>query len=276
MHFPSISFLLARTFFVFLALLIGGNAMGQAPIGELEVRGVAQLGQSDRTGTTRIADTTYTWFSGDRIQVTEGTALLMLDDGQSFAFLAGTEASVRTEEERIVIDLDDGMMLYAIEGEDVQVLVNQSRFVNLATPDGALEPCFGLNAAGLLNVMADDQLEVIVQAGVLEGATVDRSIEHTVQPGERVVFSPDSFDVTEIELPEEIQEQLEDMEDSDQLPCVVWWVREEQALGMIAGLTAGQTAAGVLIGAAVATGVYQIFFSDDDDAPFDPPDPVSP
>ncbi len=261
----------ARIALVVFGLFLAGNIMAQAPMGELEVRGVAELGQTDGIVTTRVANTTYTWFSGDRIQVSDGTALLTLDAGQSFAFLAGTEASVRTDEERVVIDLDSGMMLYAIEGEDVEVLVNQHRFVNLATPDSELEPCFGLNAAGLLNVIGDDELEVIVQAGILERATVDRAVEHTAQPGERVLFRPDSFEVTEIELPEEIRAQLEDMEDSDELPCIAWWAREEMARGMMAG-----RAGGVLIGAAIGTGIYQVFFSDDDDAPFDPPDPVSP
>lgn len=269
--------LFARVALLVSGMVLATASMAQAPIGELEIRGSAEIGDPDGVGMVRINNSNYTWFSGDHIRMREGTAILTLDDDHSFGFVNGTEAALSIESDRVLIDLDAGMLLYAIEGNDVEVLVNQEHFVGLATASQELEPCHGLNAAGLLHVAGNFELEVIVQTGVLEGATNNGSVEYVVAPGERVLFTEDNFVVTEIELPADVEQQLADMGDSDSLPCIIWWQREEQALGVINGLTAGQAALiGGSIGAGVGVGVYRVYFEDDDDCPVCPPDPVTP
>ncbi len=253
-------------------LIFVAPAQGQAPIGELEVRGSVSVGQPDGVGMVRINNTSYTWFSGDRIEVRSGSAILTLDGGQSFGFLEGTQGSLRVEDERIIIDLDDGMLLYAIEGEEAELVVNKERFINIAAPSGQLEPCLGLNAVGLVHARNSDEVDIIVQSGILDGGTADGQLTRRVEPGEQVTFTQSEIIVSEIVLPEEVEEQLEEMEEGQSLPCIIWWLRQEEALGFISRLTAGQALA---IGALIGGGAGYIFFDDETVCPVCPR-PVSP
>lgn len=264
--------LLTHLMVLICGFTLAAAALGQAPIGELEVRGSVAVGQPDGVGMVRINNTSYTWFSGDRIEVRSGSAILTLDGGQSFGFLEGTQGSLRIEDERIIVDLDDGMLLYAIEGEEAELVVNKERFINLAAPSEQLEPCLGLNAVGLVHARNDDEIDIIVQSGILDGGTADGLQTRRVEPGEQVTFTEDEIIVTEIVLPEEVEEQLEEMEEGQSLPCMIWWLRQEEALGFISRLTAGQALA---IGALIGGGAGYIFFDDETVCPVCPR-PVSP
>ena len=254
-------------------LALSTTVQAQVPVGELDVRGSAQLGQPEGIGMVTVRDTTYTWFSGDRIEVQSGAAILTLDDGHSFGFPEGTKATLGLEEDRIRVDLDAGMLLYAIEGEEVELQVQNGDFLHFARPAGALEPCLGLNATGLIHANADIENKVIVQTGELDGGTSDRAIHYTVEPGEQVIFNTTGFVVTDIELPEEVERELEDLEDGSALPCIIWWLREEGARGLIGGLT---PATSFWLGTAAGFATYQILFDEDEDECPICPDPPSP
>ena len=265
---------LANALLCALALLaMSTTTLAQVPVGELDVRGTAQLGQPDGIGMITIRDTTYTWFSGDRVEVESGAAILTLDDGHSFGFPEGTKATLSLDEDRIRVDLDSGMLLYAIEGEEVELQVQNGDFLHFARPAEALEPCLGLNATGLIHANADVENKVIVQTGELDGGTADRSVNYTVEPGKQVVFTPTDFIITDIELPEEVERELEDLEDSDQLPCIIWWAREEATRGLI-GLMTPTTS--FWLGTASGFSSYYILFDDDEEECPICPEPPSP
>ena len=257
----------ARLSLLGLALFVT-LAQAQVPIGELEVRGTVQIGQPDGTGMMRISNTTYSWFSGDRIEVQTGTAILTLDDDHSFGFPVGSDAVLSVDEDKILAELNAGMLLYAIEGEEVELQITSDDFLHVARPAEALEPCLGLNATGLVHSATNMENRVFVQTGELEGGTRDRAIEYVVEPGEKVVFTGSDYEVTEVELPEEVQRELEDMEDGDQLPCIIWWLKEESMRGLIGALTPGTA---FWIGTATGITTYYIFFDDEDECPICPP-----
>lgn len=247
-------------------------AHAEAPIGELEVRGTVQLGQANADGALRISNTTYSWYSGDRIEVRTGTAILTLEEGHSFGFPVGSDASLNIEEDRILVELNAGMLLYAIEGKDVELQITSDDFLHIARPANELQPCFGLNATGLVHSATNLENRVFVQTGELEGGTQDRSIDYVVEPGEQVIFTPSEYSVVEVELPEAVKQELEDLEDGDQLPCIIWWIKEEQMRGLIAALTPGTA---FWIGTATGVTTYYIFFDDEEECPICPP-PFSP
>ncbi len=257
---------------IFLVLMWACMAVhAQVPAGELEVRGSARVGQPDSIGMINVRDTTYSWFSGDRIEVSSGAAILSLNDDHSFGFPEGSEVTLDIEEERILAEVHSGMLLYAIEGEDIELQVGYGDFLHIARPADELQPCYGLNATGLVHAANEVESEVIVQTGELEGGTSDRSVQYVVEPGEKVVFSPTDVTVTEIELPEEVERELDDMEDSDQLPCIIWWLREEAARGAIGWFTPGTS---FLLGTATGALTYHLLFDEDEEeCPICPPPP---
>lgn len=120
--------------------------------------------------------------------------------------------------------------------------------------------------------MAPTRNRVTVQSGELKGFNHTRSVERLVEPGEQYEFTPQAARRVDIELPPEVEEQLDT--DRSALPCMVWWIRQEAAGAAIAGASAGAGSAvgiGVITGAAGIVG-YRVIDDDDDEDP----DSVSP
>jgi hypothetical protein len=257
---------------VLAGLLLAGNVMAQVPSGTLDVRGTIRITQGGSGETLTLNNTNYSWYSGDRIQVTDGYGILYLNEGNSFGFLRGTDATVTIDNGTITAQLPSGDLVYALEGEDRELIVQAPQFTYEARPAEDLAPCLGLTAAGLVQAMVPERNRVTVQSGELEGFNRSRSVERLVEPGEQYEFTQQAARRIEVELPPEVEEQLDT--DRSALPCMVWWIRQEAAAGAIAGLSAGAGSAvgiGVVTGAAGYVG-YRIIDDDDDEDP----EPVSP
>ena len=83
------------------------------PAGELEVRGQATITQADGTQLP-LRDTQYTLFSGDRVAVRNGQALLTLEEGSTLGMSAGSTISV-VSEGGLEVTLHQGGLVYSVE-----------------------------------------------------------------------------------------------------------------------------------------------------------------
>lgn len=249
-------------FAVVSIMLLAGSAVAQAPSGTLDVRGTVQITQGASGEAISLSDSNYSWFSGDRIQVTDGYGILYLNEGDSFGLLKGTDATLTVDNGTITAQLPTGDLVYALEGEDRALLIEAPQFSFEARPAQDLAPCLGLTAAGLVQAMAPTRNRVTVQSGELEGYNRTRTVEQLVDPGEQYEFTPQAARRVEIDLPPEVEEQLDT--DRSVLPCMAWWIRQEAAAGVIAGAGAGSVGIAVVGGLA---GIYvgRELIDDDDD-----------
>jgi hypothetical protein len=261
-------------FAVLAGILLAGNVLAQVPSGTLDIRGTIQITQGGSGETITLTDTNYSWFSGDRIRVTDGYGILYLNEGNSFGFLTGTDATLSIDNGTITADLPEGDLIYALQGEDRELFVNSSEFTFEARPAEDLAPCLGLTAAGLVQAPSPARNRVTVQSGELEGFNGSRTVERLVEPGEQYEFTPQAARRIEIDLPPEVEDQLDT--ERSALPCMVWWLRQEAAGPVIAGAgaSAGTIGIGIVGGATAASVGSRIIGDDDDDDP--DPDPVSP
>ncbi|WP_376697512.1 hypothetical protein [Wenzhouxiangella sp. EGI_FJ10305] len=251
-------------------VLLAGNLAAQMPSGTLEVRGSVQITEGASGESMTVRDTNYSWFSGDRIQVRNGYGILYLNEGNSLGLLEGTDATLTIDNDTISGTLESGDLIYAIEGEDRELVVKSGEFEFNAMPAGDLAPCLGLTAAGLIQAIASTRNRVVVQSGELLGYNQPRTVERRVAPGEKYEFTPQAARRLELDLPPEVEEKIDT--DRSALPCMVWWMQEEVAGAAIAGLTAGSRIGLGIAGISGATIGYQIIDDDDDQDP----DPVSP
>ncbi|WP_376694367.1 hypothetical protein [Wenzhouxiangella sp. EGI_FJ10409] len=251
---------------------MAGSAMAQAPSGTLDVRGSVSVTQGGSGNTITVRDSNYSWFSGDRVQVRNGYGILHLNEGNSFAFIEGTDATLTIDNGTISGTLDAGDLIYALEGEDKELLIDAGDFQFEARPAGDLAPCLGLTAAGLIQLVDTSLNRVTVQSGELDGRNRQRTVQRLVEPGEQYEFTPQAARRVELELPPEVEEQLDT--DRSALPCMVWWTRQEVAGAAIAGLSSGSGVALAFSGVIGSYIGYEIIDGGDDDD--EDPDPVSP
>ncbi len=251
---------------------MAASAMAQAPSGTLDVRGSARITQGGSGNTITVRDSNYSWFSGDQIAVRDGYGILYLNEGNSFGLLAGTDATLSIDNGTISGTLASGDLIYALEGEDRELLIDSGDFRFEARPAEGLAPCLGLTAAGLIQSVDSARNRVTVQSGELDGFNQPRTVQRLVEPGEQYEFTAQAARQVELELPPEVEEQLDT--DRSALPCMVWWTRQEMAGAAIAGLSSGSGVA-LALGGIVTGNIGFEVISDDDDEDEDP-DPVSP
>lgn len=244
-------------FIVALAIGVMGAtaAMAAGPIGELDVRGNVQIGQQGNDGTVTVHETTYGWFSGDRINTRSGHAVLNLDEaGASFGFGKNTEARLSSDGGRISVELESGVILYAVEGDaaELSVASGEYRFSTTSSEARPMQVASELPmSAGMIEVLEDGEVRVTVREGVMMAADVSGALHYRVGTGEAVAFAG-----TE---PRQVQVQAGAARDDDDDRGIAAWIRNNPAL------------TGLII-AVGAYGAYKIFFDDDDDDP----EPVSP
>lgn len=242
-----------------------GSAMAQMPSGTLDVRGTARVTEGATGETMTVRNTNYSWFSGDRIEVRDGYGILYLNEGNSFGMLEGTDVTLNVDNGTVSGNLESGDLIYAIEGEDRTLVIESEGFEYEARPAEDLAPCLGLTAAGLIQALDTSRDRVTVQSGELEGFNLDRTVERLVEPGEQYEFTQQAARRVEIDLPAEVEEQLDT--DRSALPCMVWWTRQEVAGGVIAGISQG-AGIGIAISGAIGGYIgYRVVEDDEEPAP---------
>lgn len=233
------------------------SAFASGPVGELEIRGSATISQQGAESSISLRDTTYGWFSGDRIQTRSSHALLNLDAGASFGFAENTVATVSTEG-GLVVELDDGTILYAIDENAGAMNLVSGEYTFSTTPAEAqvLQVAnTDAGSVGMVRVKEDGSLQVSVQEGVLTARDSSGALQYQVVSGEQVSFNPDRI--------EQVQVQVEET---------------AAGAGGGGGIVGWAAANPLLAGLAVAVagyGIYTVAFDDDDDDD-DVVDPVSP
>lgn len=114
---------------VLAGILLAGNVLAQVPSGTLDIRGTARITQGSGE-TLTLSNTNYSWYSGDRIQVSDGYGILYLNEGNSFGFLKGTDATLTIENGTISAQLPAGDLVYALEGDDRELFVQAPEFTS--------------------------------------------------------------------------------------------------------------------------------------------------
>ena len=235
--------------------LVGSVVAAGGPIGELEVRGQVRVGQQAADGVVTVRDTTYGWFSGDRIETLSGQAVLNLDGGGSIGFGKATEAGVSAEEGRVSTHLEAGVILYAFEGDSVEFSVTSGEYT-FSTRSGearavpvASDPP---TSVGMIEVLEDGQVRVDVFEGMMLAADASGALHYQVESGQAVAFAG-----TE---PRHVEVQFEaaQAEDDDDRGLFVWMRNNPLLTGLI--VVAG------------TFGAYKLFF----DSSSSDPDQVSP
>lgn len=254
----------SRLFLVAVAGAFGmGSAVAGEPIGELEANGHVQVAQSGEDG-VRVSDTTYGWFSGDSVDTRSGQAILTLENGVSFGFGKETAASVSVEDGAVVTSLDSGVMLYALEDEQVELRVDSGdyRFSTHSAEARAVEVSSGpRGAAGMIKVLDSGEVQVSVHEGVMTSTDASGSVQYRVSSGETVAF--DGAEPRQVNT--QVGATRRDDDDDDDDGGVFWFNNLDQ--GAIQGLT--------IVAGAIGFGVQQATTSDLRD-PAPEPTPVSP
>lgn len=234
------------------AMLCAVSAAAAGPIGELDVRGSARVAQEGSESSIALRDTTYGWFSGDRIETRSSQAVLNLDAGASFGFAENTVATVSSDQ-GIAVDLQDGVLLYAIEEEaGVMQLVSGDYTFSTTPADAQVLQVSSEEggSVGMVQRLEDGSLQVSVHQGVLTAHDSSGSLQYQVVSGEQVSFADGRIEQVEVQV---------------------------EAAGTERGGVVGWAAANpVLAGLAVAAvgfGTYKVFIESDSD---DDPEPVSP
>lgn len=167
------------------------SAVADGPVGELETRGHVQVAQQGGDNAVRVSDTTYGWFSGDRVDTRSGQALLSLENGASLGFGQGSAASVSVEDGAVVASLESGVMLYALEDDQLELRVESGDY-RFSTRSGDAQPMQVASGprgvAGMIEVLDSGQVKVSVHDGVLAASDVSGSLQYRVSGGETVAF----------------------------------------------------------------------------------------
>jgi hypothetical protein len=171
---------------VLLALVAGlfwVSASGAVwPAGELQVRGQATVTQTDGTRLP-LSDTQYTVFSGDRIEVRNGQAVIGTEEGSSLGLSAGSSTTVVTEG-GLEVMVHQGALVYSVnEASGVATLILEH--ATLCTePDRAA----GNGSVGAIEVNADSASVTVFEGGLVvcdNGPLAGQRIA----AGERVVLT---------------------------------------------------------------------------------------
>lgn len=98
-----------------LVLGFQAQAADVSVLGDLEVRGSAQVRAEESGAPVRLSDTSYAYVSGERIRTRDdASAVLRLDGGDRLALGPQTRARIEGEAGRYSVDLSEGSLAYSV------------------------------------------------------------------------------------------------------------------------------------------------------------------
>lgn len=226
-----------------LALLALPLAATQ-PVGDLEVRGTATVESADSGESTRLNDTSYAWFSGDRLVTEESTGVLNLAAGGSLGIDKQSDVTIRVDGGSVDAELEAGSLMYALDTSSaLQVNVGDYRFV---TNTGEARPMEVSNddvqVAGIIHRTPEGEINVSVHGGELT-MTQGAGQRYVVSSGEEATINGGAVEILSVQL------------DDDMQGNGGGWIQENP--GMFALAVVGTAAAGYVI--------YDQWIDDDDD-----------
>ena len=173
----------ARLLFVMCACFFWISASGAVwPAGELEVRGQATITQADGTQLP-LRDTQYTLFSGDRIAVRSGQALLTLEEGSTLGMSAGSTISV-VSEGGLEVTVHQGGLVYSVEDVAGVAQMVLSEATLCTDPNQTDAP----SSVGTIEATAEGSL-VAVFEGLLVVCDNGPLAGQTISAGDRVMIT---------------------------------------------------------------------------------------
>ena len=165
------------------ACLFWASASGAVwPAGELEVRGQATITQADGTQLP-LRDTQYTLFSGDRIAVRNGQALLTLEEGSTLGMSAGSTVTI-VSEGGLEVTVHQGTLVYSVEGMAGVAQMVLAEGTLCTNPNETEET----SSVGTIEANAEGSL-IAVFDGVLEVCDNGPLAGERIAGGERVVLT---------------------------------------------------------------------------------------
>jgi hypothetical protein len=179
---------------LFSALALAGASslvLAAQPIGELDIRGQVRVSQADVDGAVALSDTTYGWFSGDRIDTRSGHALLNLDNNASFGFGENTRASIAQVDGELRVSLESGVVLYAVDNGQFKLVVDSGdySFQSQSGEARAIQVSADSDwSIGLVEHDAEGQVRVSVREGFMHATHAEGGLRYQVASGDNVAF----------------------------------------------------------------------------------------
>ena len=182
-----------KTLLTASSLLLAGSLAYAAPLGELTVRGNAQITSSASQEAVQIRNDSIRWSSGDTLELRgdSSQAVLALDDGSTFGFDVGTQASLARNDQGVLqVELVAGAFLYSIDADQPLVVTSGDYvFRTMGDEARAIQVSNEADVAlGLIQITREGQLHVSVSQGVLLASHISGDLHYQVVAGDTIAF----------------------------------------------------------------------------------------
>lgn len=178
----------AGAFLLSCYILLFSNSICASPIGELESNGVYGIRSIHSDQFVTIKADQYTWFSGDTLRTREAPAVLNLTTGGGFGFTDDTQATVTlTEQGRIDIEIDTGMLIYALPDSsgNLQIQVGSFTLSTQAFDNQRMNVNIADRHVGMIEHLTDGNIKIAVRSGEMHVRNGD-AVRYSVSAGESV------------------------------------------------------------------------------------------
>ena len=96
------------------------------PLGELEIQGDVRLTQMGSSEAMTLSNTTYSWFSGDRVATGNSPVSLRMGSGNSLAIGPNSEVTLTRDADYLRAELSRGSLAYLFQSNGMALRVNGS------------------------------------------------------------------------------------------------------------------------------------------------------
>jgi len=172
-------------------LLVVSTSVLAGPVGYLQIDGHVDVQAAGASDTVKISQADYTVFSGDRIVTRSGSTVLTLDRGGALGLAPSSGASVTTDvaSDELVVNLENGMLLFSLPSSAKAVRVTLDDFVLRPQPRGvwALRVSSGGSddLVGMVRRLDDGHIHVSVTDGEMQ-VTSGKGSVYRVQAGDEI------------------------------------------------------------------------------------------
>lgn len=175
-------------FLLSLLMLFFSSETIASPIGELESNGAYGIRSIHSDQFVIINADQYTWFSGDTLRTRGAPAVLNLTSGGGFGFTDNTQATVTlTEQGRIDIEIDTGMLIYALpdSSDHLQIQVGNFTLSTQALNNQQMNVNSADRHVGMIEYLTDGNIKIAVRSGEMHVQNGD-AVRYSVSAGESV------------------------------------------------------------------------------------------
>jgi len=172
-------------------MMVAWSNASAGPIGYLQIDGRVDVQAAGATKAVQVNQAEYTVFSGDRVVTPSGSTVLTLDRGGALGLAPSSGATVRIDEssDDLVVDLENGTLLFSLPAGATSVRVAIDGFVLRTQPRGArairVSSAESSDLIGMVRRLDDGHIRVSMTDGEVQVLSGNGST-HQVRAGEGV------------------------------------------------------------------------------------------